>query len=117
MKSQPQPASMNNMNHCIRNHYFVAFFVTLTVSIALIVGGYFAPPEGVVDGSILKAVGELFLWPTLALGAKALDDGKRIKLQTGKTTITVGKMQDEPVPEEVIDDENVDQMEGETEDD
>lgn len=104
------------MKNCIRNHYIVAFFVTLTVSITLIVGGYFAPPEGVIDGSILKAVGELFLWPTLALGAKALEDGKRIKLQTGKTTITVGKMQDEPLSEEekIIDEEP--DMEGETED-
>ena len=93
------------MKNCIRNHYLVAFFVSLTVSIGLIVGGYFAPPQGQIDGSILKAVGLLFLYPTLALGAKALDDDKKIKLQHGSTTITVGERKIDEPGEETVDEE------------
>jgi hypothetical protein len=78
------------MKNCLRNHYFVAFFVTLTISIGLIIGGFFMPPQGEVDGSVLKGVGELFLWPALAFAAKALDDNKKIQIQQGQTTITVG---------------------------
>lgn len=89
---------MNKMTHCIRNHYFVAFFVTLTISIGLIIGGFFAPPQGEIDGSVLKGVGELFLWPALAFAAKALDDDKKIKIHQGNTTIVVG--------ERKIDDDN-----------
>ena len=48
------------------------------------------PPQGEIDGSVLKGVGELFLWPALAFGAKALDDNKKIQMQHGNTTITVG---------------------------
>lgn len=103
------------MKHCIRNHYFVAFFVTLTISIGLIIGGFFAPPQGEIDGSVLKAVGELFLWPALAFGAKALEDNKKIKLQHGATTITVGKQLDEST-DEVEFDSSEQIMEGEDDD-
>lgn len=86
------------MKNSIRNHYFIAFFVTLTISAGLIIGGFFTPPTGEIDGSLLSAVGELFLWPALAFGAKALDDNRKIKIQTGHTSITVG-------------DQNVDEIE------
>lgn len=38
----------------------VAFEVCLVVAIGLIVGGFFVPPTGVIDGSVLTGVGELF---------------------------------------------------------
>lgn len=88
------------LKNCIRNHYLVAFFTCLAISICLIIGGFFAPPQGEIDGSVLKAVGELFLFPTLAAGVKALDDNKKIKLQHGATTIVVGERKpgDEMMP-------------------
>lgn len=100
------------MKNCIRNHYFVAFFVSLVISIGLIVGGFFMPPQGEIDGSVLKGVGELFLYPALAFAAKALDDDRKIKLQHGKTTITVGKTEEPGIEPEV---EEVELMEGEEE--
>lgn len=78
------------LNNCLRNHYFVAFFTTLVISVGLIIGGFLTPPQGEIDGSVLKGVGELFLWPTLAFACKALDDNKKIQMQHGNTTITVG---------------------------
>lgn len=88
------------MKNCIRNHYFVAFFLSLVISIGLIIGGFFMPPQGEIDGSVLKAVGELFLYPALAFGAKALDDNKKIQMQHGNTTITVGDHMPPPPPAE-----------------
>lgn len=91
------------MKNCIHNHYILAFFVSLAVSIGLLIGGYMAPPQGVIDGSILKSVGELFLWPTLAAGVKALDDNKQVKIKTAHTTLTVGKKEDGD--DELLDDD------------
>ena len=87
------------MKNCVRNHYIVAFFVSLAISICLVVGGFFAPPQGEIDGSVLKAVGELFLFPTLAAGVKALDDNKKVKIRTSHATLTVGKEADEETDE------------------
>lgn len=38
------------------------FYVTLIVSIALIVGGFIVPPMGMIDGSVLTAVGLLLMF-------------------------------------------------------
>lgn len=75
-------------------HYVIAFWATLVVAAGLIIGGFFMPPQGEVDGSVLTAVGEMFLWPALAFGAKALEDGKTAKFQKGDTSILVGKADD-----------------------
>ena len=107
--------SMNNkINNCVRNHYFVAFFSTLLIAIALIIGGFLMPPQGEIDGSVLKGVGELFLWPALAFGAKALDDNKKIQMQHGNTTITVGSHMPPP-PEGEEEEPELEELVGEEE--
>ena len=45
----------------------ITFAICLFTSIALIVGGFFVPPMGVIDGSVLTAVGILFAFGTLAM--------------------------------------------------
>ena len=67
----------------------IAFVVCLVVSIALIVGGFFVPPKGVIDGSVLKAVGELFAFSALAVGAHAIRLGYDLKVTKGDTTIHI----------------------------
>ena len=37
----------------------MAFWIAFIVSICLIVGGFFAPPLGVIDGSVLTSTGIL----------------------------------------------------------
>ena len=37
----------------------IAFWIAFVVSICLIVGGFFAPPLGVIDGSVLSSTGIL----------------------------------------------------------
>ena len=84
-----------NAKLMLYKQYMVAFWITLCIAIALIVGGFFVPPLGSIDGSILTAIGELFLWPALAFGAKALSEGKKAKFKKGDTTLEVGESDSE----------------------
>ena len=69
----------------------VTFIVCFFVSVGLIVGGFFVPPMGVVDGSVLTAVGELLLFPTLLYGYRAIEMGLRVKFQRGETSVEVSQ--------------------------
>lgn len=76
------------------------FYFNLFVSMALIVGGFFVPPLGIIDGSVLTAVGELLMFGVLAQIPKVLDavaGGKSIKVSKGDLTISASsnaKLQD-----------------------
>ena len=62
------------------------FRLTLILSILLIVGGFLCPPMGVIDGSVLTAVGLLLAFATLAQVPQLVDavrGGKSIRLQKG----------------------------------
>lgn len=63
------------------------FALCLAVSIGLIVAGFFVPPTGKIDGSILTAVGELFAFTALAVGAHAINLGYDLKLSKGDTSV------------------------------
>ena len=78
----------------LKRHYLIAFWVTLSIAICLVTGGFLTPPMAVIDGSILEGVGLLFLWPALAFGAKALEENNRVKIQHGQTTISIGEKED-----------------------
>ena len=62
------------------------FRITLSLSIFLIVGGFVCPPLGVIDGSVLTAIGMLLAFAILAQGPtliEAAKAGKTIRLQKG----------------------------------
>jgi len=59
------------------------FYVNLVVSILLIVGGFFCPPMGVIDGSVLTAVGLLLMFSVLARLPEAIKAGRSVKIQKG----------------------------------
>lgn len=65
------------------------FSITFILSVALIVGGFFCPPIGVIDGSVLSAVGLLLMFATIDKVPDAIKAGKSIKLQRGDTSIEV----------------------------
>lgn len=67
----------------------ITFAVCFFVSVGLIVGGFFVPPMGIIDGSVLKAVGELLLFPTLLYAFRAIELGLTIKFQKGDTTVEI----------------------------
>ena len=57
------------------------------ISAALIVGSFFMPPQGAIDGSVLAAVGELFGFAALFAAWEAVDRGIDAKVTHGNTTI------------------------------
>lgn len=75
--------------------YKYSFWISLCVSIILICVGFALPPSGVVDGSVITSVGILFLYPTLALANKSMEEGKSIRISKGDAKIQVGNNSDE----------------------
>ena len=72
----------------------VIFFVCLIISIGLMVAGFCVPPTGVIDGSVLKAVGILFLFAALAVGSHAIELGYDLKVSKGDTSVEIHNDQD-----------------------
>lgn len=67
------------------------FIVCFFVSVGLIIGGFFVPPIGIIDGSVLTAIGELLMFPTLLYAFRALELGYKFKLQKGDMSVEVHK--------------------------
>ena len=59
------------------------FRITFVLSILLIVGGFFIPPIGVIDGSVLQAVGLLLMFATIDKIPDAIRAGKNVKVTKG----------------------------------
>jgi hypothetical protein len=69
----------------------ITFAICFFVSVGLMVGGFFVPPMGVIDGSCLTAVGELLVFPTLLYGFRAVELGLTVKFQKGDSSIEIHK--------------------------
>ena len=61
----------------------LVFYITFVLSLSLIVFGFFCPPIGQIDGSVLSAVGLLLLFATIEKIPEAIKAGKSIKVQKG----------------------------------
>lgn len=72
----------------------ITFAICFFVSVGLIIGGFFVPPMGVIDGSVLTAIGELLMFPTLLYGFRAVELGLTIKFSKGDATIEISKDDD-----------------------
>lgn len=71
------------------------FWVCLSVALALIIASFLVPPTGVIDGSVLAGVGEIFGFASLWAVYKAIDKGTTATIQHGETSITVNREGDE----------------------
>ena len=71
------------------NGWFIFFSL---VAIGLIIGSFFVPPMGVIDGSVLAAVGEIFAFAALGTVVKAIDKGVDAQVQHNGTSLTVGDL-------------------------
>ncbi len=63
--------------------------INLVVSILLIVGGFFCPPMGSIDGSVLTAVGLLLMFAVVEKLPEAIAAGRSVKIQRGDTSLEV----------------------------
>lgn len=73
----------------------MVFAVCFVLSASLIVAGFLVPPMGVIDGSVLTAVGELIAFPTLLYGFRAVELGLEVKFQKGDTSLEIHNKEDE----------------------
>lgn len=67
----------------------IAAAVLSFIAVSLIVGSFLVPPMGVVDSSVLAAVGEIFAFATLFAVWEAVDKGIDAKIVHGNTTVTL----------------------------
>ena len=66
------------------------------LAFSLIIISFFIPPIGIIDRSILAAVGEVFAFAALWLLPAAIRAGKTIKFTHGNTSVQVsGESQNE----------------------
>ena len=77
-----------------QNRKTIPFWTCLVISIGLLVGGFFAPPMGIIDGSVLTAVGLLFAFGTLAQIPIIIEVAGYAKFTSGNTTIEISKEDD-----------------------
>lgn len=84
----------------------VVFIVCLLVSGGLLVAGFLVPPTGVIDPSVLTAVGELFAFAALSQLPFVIASGKGITLNHGNTSISVGRKTRQPPPQDDDDDQD-----------
>ena len=73
------------------------FYLTLAISLLLILGGFLLPPMGIIDGSVLTAVGELLMFGVLAQVPALIDaakNGKSVKISKGDFTAEVTSSDD-----------------------
>lgn len=72
----------------------IFFWITLILSAALIIAGFILPPLGIIDNSVLVAVGELGFFALIAELPSYLESKKDIKIQHGNASITVADLND-----------------------
>jgi hypothetical protein len=65
--------------------------VCFLISVILLIAGFLLPPMGVIDGSVLTAVGELLLFPVVIYGFRAIELGLEVKIQKGDTSVEIHK--------------------------
>lgn len=66
-----------------------SFWITLLVSIGLIVGGFFCPPMGEIDGSVLSATGLLLAFAVIAQIPVMIESASHIHMEKGDITIDI----------------------------
>lgn len=70
-----------------KNFWFYALSFT---AVALIISSFILPPTGIIDTSVLAAVGEIFAFAALGTLLYALDKNKKATITHKDTSLTVG---------------------------
>ena len=67
--------------------YKIVAVVLATIAVGLLIGSFFMPPQGKIDGSVLSAVGEIIGIIAIFFAWEAVDRGIDAKVTHGNTTI------------------------------
>ena len=65
------------------------FYICLAITILLLVGGFFAPPLGIIDNSVLVGCGFISLL-ALIKQIPTMIKGRSVELKHGETSLTLG---------------------------
>lgn len=64
--------------------------LVILFDVLLTIGAFIAPPIGVIDMSVIAAVGEISTFAFLGMLPHYLKNGKSIKVQHGDTSVHIG---------------------------
>jgi len=67
----------------------IPFLICLISAVGLFIGGFFVPPTGVIDGSILSAAGILLAFAAIGQIPIILQSSKSAKITAGGQTIEI----------------------------
>ena len=73
----------------------VTFIICMTISILLIIVSFIIPPHGVVDSSVLAAVGEIFTFPALYSVYNIFLTGRAVTFKKGDMEISANAVEKE----------------------
>lgn len=82
-------------NSCIKDvvldvlRYDIWLKILTSVSIVLIIAGFFVPPMGIIDGSVLTATGIMAGFGALFEGGHAIDKGMDVKLKIANAELEI----------------------------
>lgn len=65
------------------------FIISWVFSLGLFVGGFFVPPVGTIDGSVLKAAGILLGFSSLSMLPDLVAAGRTATIEHGETKVTI----------------------------
>lgn len=71
------------VNYLLKNKYFIIAIIMALVAIGLVIAGFLVPPLGVIDGSVLTAVGEIVFLVTIFFVWDCVTKGKIAKIKKG----------------------------------
>ena len=75
---------MNSVaKYLLKNKYFIIAIIMALVAIGLVIAGFLVPPLGVIDGSVLTAVGEIVFLVTIFFVWDCVTKGKIAKIKKG----------------------------------
>lgn len=70
-------------------HHKTITLVLTIVAVLLIIASFFVPPCGVVDSSVLAAVGEIFAFAALWTTIYSISRGADVTINHGQTQVTI----------------------------
>ena len=84
----------------LQNNLF--FWVFSIIGVVMMTAGFCLPPLGVIDNSVLIAVGEIDGFIALGVVLKAIDKGVDVTAQHNNTSITIANRDEDGIEEEVV---------------
>ena len=84
------------VNYLLKNKYFIIAIIMALVAIGLVIAGFLVPPLGVIDGSVLTAVGEIVFLVTIFFVWDCVTKGKIAKIKKGDLDASISDNDNRP---------------------